>query len=291
MTKVKNESHLNAGLRHLERLSNENIRHHKHEIAQTDHQMLAVERDYADHCQAHAVSFRNLDGLEHAVVPIESFEDTANHYLIGAFIGLIVSIGLGTWFAAKTIVTDSIVLLLLATAIIAGVVSGGACLVFHRFFKAKPKNPAGMRNVDVVMMVSGVVFFILLGGFAWCRFNSDSWLAEYLPIMMVGMELSSMIFAGAAECGYRVYRWSGRLHGIYRKLADRKAQHENSLAEEEVTLAELQERNSNQLGKAVSATADTAPNATTAPLPAKPYPIQSQTKQEENHHATSEVFT
>ena len=239
----KNQHHRTAGHRHMTQMAQKNIRHHEHEIEETDREIIAVQRDYHDHTHAHDVSFRNVEGLEHAVVPIPSQIDKSHHYLAGLIVSLIVAIGFGTWFATMTIVTENVVLLVVASAIIAAVIGTAASLVFHLVFRASPQNPHAMRIVDLILSIAATIFFILLGLFLWCRFNSDSWLAQYLSSIMVGMEMSALIVAGGCECGYRVFRWSAKLHRKYRRLIDRKAHHETALEEELANLEELHARN------------------------------------------------
>lgn len=234
--------HHHAGLQHLEQLSQANARHHEHEIEHTDREKLAVERDFTDHEAAHDISYRNVDGFETSTFPIASQIDTAHHYLGGAIVGLIVAVVIGVWFALMTIVTTSYTLLVLGSALVAGIVGVGASLVFRVLFGATTLRPAAMRHVNAAIAVSGIAFAILLTLFLWLRFNSDSWLAHYISTVMVGLELTALLFAGACDCGYRVYRWSAKLHRRHRKLVDRKAVHENALAEENATLRELRTR-------------------------------------------------
>ena len=238
----EHDTHFNAGVQHQHRQAHARANHHRHEIHHADQQILATEREFSDHCDAHDVKYRNIEGFESATFPVESLLDTARHYLWGSIAAVIVAIVLATWFTYMTLTTTSLPLLFLGSAVVAAIVGIGASLVVRAAFDARPLNPVAIRQVNLTIVISGLLFGILLTLFLWSRFNSDSWVAQQVAILAVGIEVTALVFAGACDCGYRMYRWSSVIHRHHRHLLSHKATHENALAEEEATLHEMEKR-------------------------------------------------
>lgn len=238
----QHHNHFRAGLQHKKLQSRSRINHHEQDIADVDRQTIAVEREFQKHADIHGLRYRNVDGFETATYQVESQIESANHYLWGAIGAVIVAIVFGVYFSVTTMVSESFWTLFAASVLVAVLIGILASMILRSAFNASAVNPAAIKKINITLVVSGGAFFIMLALFAWLRFASDSPLADYLPAMMVGIELSALIFAGACDCGCRMYRWSKRLNRKHRDLLNTRAALEDDLAEEELALEEIEDR-------------------------------------------------
>jgi len=281
-TYQQHNTHFIAGVRHQHRQAQARASHHRHEILHADQQILATEREFSDHCNVTNVEYRNIEGFEFATFPVESQLDTARHYLWGAVAAVITTVAFGTWFSSETLTTASPALLFVGVVVVSAIVGVLASLIVRSAFDARPLNPTAIRKVDLTIVISGLIFGLLLTLFLWSRFNSDSWIAQEVAILAVGIEVTALVFAGACDCAYRMHRWSSVIHRHHRRLISHKATHENALAEEEATLRELEER-LNRHEDAIHAT----PGA-----PRNSVQVQSENsaQTEKEHHHTNGQF-
>jgi hypothetical protein len=266
-------NHFRAGLQHKILQSRSRINHHNQNIQDIDRQTLAVEREFGKHADIHGLRYRNVDGFESATYRVESQMDSANHYLWGVVGSVIIAIVFGVYFSVTTLISHSFWTLFFGTVLVAVLIGVLASLILRSIFNATAVNPQAIKNVNITLAASGIVFFVLLALFAWLRFNSNAPLAEYLPAIMVGIELSALIFAGACDCGFRMYRWSQRLNDKHRHFLNRRAALEDDLAEEHLTLKELEHRLHHE---------DSTPPATHHPKHA--HPASSHPVKPVHHH-------
>lgn len=234
--------HVLAGLRHLEVTHRERINELERESADADAQRAALLREFQKHADIHEVGYHHLQGLEDKTYPVESQLEAARHYLWGMIGGMSIAVVLGVYFSVSTLVADSFLLLLLGSVVVAVVIEVFASVVLRALLGASAVRPQNFRKVNVTLVVFGVAFFALLAAFAWLRFQTDSPLVALLPFIMVSMELAAIFFAGACDCGYRMYRWSGVFHERHRHLLQRKAAVEDQLASKHVDLMGIEHR-------------------------------------------------
>lgn len=237
-----NFNHILAGLKHSIIQSKSRLAHLWQQIKDHNHEILTLTREFHKLADIHEVWYQNVPGYESETFRIESQVDSANHYRWGMIGGLLVAITFGVYFSAITLVADSFLLLLVVSTVVAVVVGILASVILRALLKATSVNPHAAKHINLVLVVFGVIFFALLAFFAWLRLQTGSPLMAWLPLVMVGIELSAIIFAGACDCGYRFYRWSDVLHEKHRRLLNRKAHLEDQVTHEEQTLRELEER-------------------------------------------------
>lgn len=235
------DTHFNAGVQHHHRQAHARANHHRHEIHHADQQILATEREFSDHCDAWDVKYRNIEGFESATFPIESLLDTARHYLLGAIAAVIITVVYGTWFSSETLTTTSPVLLFFGVVVVSIILGVVASLIVRAAFDAKPLNPVAIRRVDLTIVICGILLGLLFTLFLLSRFDTSSWIAQQVAVLVVGIEVTALVITGACDCGYRMHRWSSVIHRHHRNLLGHKATHENALSEEEATLHEMEE--------------------------------------------------
>jgi hypothetical protein len=234
--------HERAGLLHLVDLCRRKIGALKREIADVDRQMAAVVREFHHLASIHEVEYHSLPGYESITFHLDEEAGRARHYFWGAFGGIFIAIVLGTYFSITTMVAASPLLLFFGSVAVAVVVGIFASIILRALLGAHADNPHAPHRVNVTLVVVGVAFFVQLAFFAWLRFKSHSPLASLLPNVMVGLELTAIVFAGACECGYRLHRWAEALDNKHRHLSNHKATLEDHLANEDVALQELSYR-------------------------------------------------
>lgn len=237
-----NFNHTLTGLKHSVIQSKARLANLCQHVKERNHDILTLTREFHKLADIHEVWYQNVPGYESETFRIESQIDTANHYQWGAVGGIIIAITFGVYFSAITLVAESFWILLGVSAVVAIVIGVVASVILRALLKASPVNPQAAKKIHMTMVVFGAVFFVLLAFFAWLRMQTDSPLMAYLPVIIVGIELSAIIFAGASDCGYRFYRWSEVLHEKHRHLLNQKTHLEDQITHEEETLAELEER-------------------------------------------------
>jgi hypothetical protein len=240
--------HHGAALSHQQHQSETRAAHHRHEIHQTELQMLANTREFATHCDAWDIDYRHIEGLETAVFPIHGHTDTANHYFLAAVGSMITAIIFAIWFSSVSFVVENTLWLYGLAVVISVLVGVGASLLVRALFDAHSLNPAAVRKLNITLVISGTAFAILLTLFLWTRFNPESWLADHIAILMTGIEVSALIFSGTCDTAYRVYRWSARLHRKHRHHLDHLAAQEHALADEYAKLHDLENKINHHAG-------------------------------------------
>lgn len=234
--------HVLAGLHHLRVTHRERINRLEHERKDLEIQRAALVREFQKHADIHDVWFQNLEGYEDKTYPIESQMETSRHYFWGMVAGMVIAIVLGVYFTVSTMLADSFLLLLLISTVVAIVIGVFASVTLRALLGASAVRPHAAKGLSITVVAIGITFVGLAGAFAWLRFQSDSPLAAWLPALMVGMELAAIIFAGASDCGYRMYRWSGVFHERHRQLMHREAEVEDQLANKHVDLLSIEHR-------------------------------------------------
>lgn len=234
--------HLGAALHHQHHQSETRAALHRHEIHQTEQQILANTREFATHCDAHNVDYRDIEGLETAVFPIHSHIDTANHYFWAAVGSMIAANIFAIWFSSISFVVENPLWLYGLAVVITITVGVGASLLVRALFDAHSLNPAAVRKLNITLVISGAIFAILLALFLWTRFNPESWLADHIAYLMTGIELSALVFSGTCDTAYRVYRWSALLHRKHRHHLNHLAAQEHALASEDSKLHDLEHK-------------------------------------------------
>lgn len=234
--------HTLAGLHYLRVTHRERINSLEQEHDDLDVERAGLVREFQKHADIHNVWHYHLEGYEDKTYPIESQMDTARHYLWGVVGGMLIAVVLGVYFSVSTLMAHSFLLLLAGSVAVAVCVGLVASVILRALLGASPVRPQAARHVNATLVAVGLAFFVMLSAFAWLRFQSDSPLAALLPGLMVGMELTAIIFAGACDCGYRMYRWSGVLHARHRRLLHRQSAVENQLANKHVDLLSIEHR-------------------------------------------------
>jgi len=234
--------HVLAGLHHLRVTHRERINKLEHEREDLEIQRAALVREFQKHADIHDVWYQHLEGYEDKTYPIESQLETARHYFWGMVGGMVIAVVLGVYFSFSTLMADSILLLVLGSVIVAVGIGILASVILRALLGASAVRPHASKKVNITLVAVGITFFLLLTAFAWLRFQSDSPLTALLPAIMVGMELTAIIFAGACDCGFRMYRWSGLFHERHRHLLHRKSSVEDQLANKHVDLLSIEHR-------------------------------------------------
>ncbi len=234
--------HVLAGLMHLILQCRARIAKIVQELADVDRQIASVVRDFHKLADIHSVWYQPLPGYESSTFRIESQLDKAQHYWIGTLCATIFAVVFGVYVSFATLNAESFWLLFFGSATIAIVVGVITSVVLRATLGAHPENPHAIKRVNIAVGIIGVSLLLLLAFFAWLRFKSDSPYVVLLPGVMVGLELTAIILAGAFDCGYRLYRWSRVLDERHRGLLNRKAALQDSLANEHVTQQELEYR-------------------------------------------------
>lgn len=234
--------HYAASLHHQLDQSRSRVSHHLHEIQHTEHLILADTREFATHLDAHNIEYRNVEGLETAIFPIHSQTDTARYYMWASIAALIIAIIFAIWFSSISFAVENTYWLYALAIIISIVVGFGASLLVRALFDAHSLNPVAVRKINITLVISGGLFAVLLALFLWTRFNPDAWLADHIAYLMTGIEISALVFSGASDCAYRVYRWSDHLHRKHRAHLDQLAHHQHELQAERSKLHDLESR-------------------------------------------------
>jgi hypothetical protein len=234
--------HTLAGLHHWRLTHRERINKLEQEHADLEVQRAALVREFQKHADIHDVWYKEIEGYEDKTYAVESQMETARHYFWGMVGGMVVAVVLGVYFSVSTLMADSLPLLIVGSVLVAVGIGVFASVILRALLGASAVHPHAAHGVKVTLVVVGIAFFLLLGAFAWLRFQSDSPLAAFLPALMVGMELTAIIFAGACDCGYRMYRWSGVFHERHRHLLRHKSVVEDHLANRHVDLLNIEHR-------------------------------------------------
>jgi hypothetical protein len=234
--------HSIVGVEHLVILAKKKIGRIIQAIRHCDRQIVTVVREFQKLANIHDVWYQNISGLESATYRVESQLESASHYLFGMVAGLIVAVVFGVYFSVTTMLAGSVWLLFMASLIVAVVISVVTSVILRAALGASPVNPGAIKRVNLVLVIAGISFLCLLAFFAWLRFQSVSPLVYYLPHTMVGLELMAIIFAGACEVGYRMYRWSGILSKRHHNLLSEKEGLQDQLTDEYTVLRELEYR-------------------------------------------------
>jgi len=234
--------HTLAGLKHLIVQAHAKIARFVQGINDLDRQIAALVREFHKLADIHEVWYQQVPGYESSTFRIESQMDTANHYSWGMLSGMLIAIVLGVYFSVTTLISESFWVLLLGSVTVALALGVLASIILRGLLGASSVHPHAAKRVNITLGVVGAIFFCLLAFFAWMRFQGHSTLVGLLPAVMVGLELTAIIFAGACDCGYRMYRWSGGLAERHRQLLNHKAAMEDRLANEHVSLQELEYR-------------------------------------------------
>jgi hypothetical protein len=234
--------HVLAGLHHLKVTHRERINKLEQEHEDTEIQRAVLMREFQKHADIHNVWYQHLEGYEDKTYPIESQMETARHYFWGMIGGMLIAVVLGVYFSTSTLMADSFLLLVIGSVVVACGIGILASVILRALLGASAVKPHASSKVNFTLVAVGITFFLLLTAFAWLRFQSASPMVAFLPAIMVGMELTAIIFAGACDCGYRMYRWSGVFHERHRHLLHRKSAVEDLLANKHVDLLSIEHR-------------------------------------------------
>lgn len=234
--------HVLAGLQHQKLNHRESINKLEQEREDLEIQRAALVREFQEHAHIHDVSYQNIEGYEDKTYPVESQIEKARHYFWGMAASMLIAVVLGTYFSVSTMLADSAPLLLACSVLVAVGIGVLASVILRALLGASSVRPRASGWLNVTVVAVGVAFFVLLTVFAWLRFQSDSPLAVHLPSLMVGMELTAILFAGACDCGYRMFRWSGVFHERHRHLLQREGKVKDDLANKHVDLMSIEHR-------------------------------------------------
>lgn len=234
--------HVLTGLQHLRVTLRERINLLEEEREDLELQRAALAREFHEHADIHDVRYRILEGYEDKTYPVESQMERARHHFWGMAAGMSIAVVLGVYFSMSTMMADSAALLCLGSVLVAVGVGKVASHILTALLGTSAVKPRAAVSLNAVTAAVGVIFFALVGAFALLRFQTDSPLVALLPALMVGMELSAILFAGACDCGYRMYRWSGVFHERHRRLLHREAEVEDQLATRHVDLLSVEHR-------------------------------------------------
>jgi hypothetical protein len=234
--------HTLAGLKHLIVQAHAKVARFIHEIRDVDRQIAGIVREFHKLADIHEVWYQQVPGYESSTFRIESQMDTAHHYLWGTVGGMAIAIVLGVYFSVTTLITESFWVLFFGSGIVAIALGILASIILKGLLGASSVHPHAAKKVNITIGIVGTAFFCLLAFFAWMRFQGHTGVAGLLPIVMVGLEMTAIVFAGACDVGYRMYRWSGMLAERHRHHLNHKAAMEDRLANEHVTLQELEYR-------------------------------------------------
>jgi hypothetical protein len=283
--------HLGAALHHQHHQSEARAANHRHQIHQTEQQMLANTREFATHCDAWDIDYRDIEGLETAVFPIHSLTDTAKHYFLTSIGSLIAAIIFAIWFSSISFVVENTFWLYGLAVVISVVVGVGASLLVRALFDAHSLNPAAVRKLNITLVISGITFTVLLAFFLWTRFNPDSWLADHIAYLMTGIELSALVFSGTCDAAHRVYRWSALLHQKHQHHLNHLAVHEHALAAEEDKLHDLAAKiDHHAVATHADPSASEHPHGNGSPGHAESHHSNTNRRNpEENHHEHTSV--
>ncbi|HEX8146541.1 MAG TPA: hypothetical protein VF591_04980 [Pyrinomonadaceae bacterium] len=234
--------HVLAGLHHLRVTHRERINRLEQEREDLEVQRAALVREFQKHADIHDVPYRSLEGYEDKTYPVESQMESARHHFWGMVAGMVIAVVLGVYFSVSTLMAESVTMLFLGSVLVAVGIGKFAGSILTALLGTSAVRPHAARSLNFAIVAAGAAFFLMLTLFAWLRFQSDSPLVALLPSLMVGMELTAIVFAGACDCGYRMYRWSGVFHERHRHLLHREATVEDQLANRHVDLLSVEHR-------------------------------------------------
>jgi hypothetical protein len=190
----------------------------------------------------HDVPDRTLPGFESITRPYETQMATARRYRGFAIVSALAAIVFGIYFSVNTLVSSSVPALIAGSFIITVALGWLATGLLTVITRAHPRNPAAEATLNKVVYVSGALLFLALLVFGILRFLTDIDSSIALPFLMVGIELTLIICAGALESCRNLFVWSGELDNRFHELSNLEAELAAKLESETRVLVELKER-------------------------------------------------
>lgn len=231
-----------TGLMHLIKQRKERIAELKRNLTENEFNITSVLREFHKLADIHDVWYQTLPGIEVSTFRIDGQLDKANQYRFAEICASVLAVVFGVYFSFQTLNSSSPLLLFLGCTIVAVIFGVIAAAVMRASLGAHPENPSAIKRVNLMIAGLGLGLLILVTAFAWVRFRTNSPLMRFLPGIIVGLELTSVLLAGAFDCGYRMYRWSAVYDQKHRGLIKHREALEDKLAVESVTLQELEYR-------------------------------------------------
>lgn len=233
-------NHAAAGLDHLVILAKKSIADLRRAVRDCNRRIMAVILDFQGLAKKHGVVIITIGGMEGAVYRVEPLLEKARGYFFGMLAGLAAAIFFSSYFSMATMVYSSFFFLCIASSLVAILISIVTSLIFRAALNANADNPGAAKAVNRILVISGGLFLLLLALFGLMRFQTI--LAVLMPYTIVGLELSAICFAAAAECGWKIFRWSKPLSQKYDRLLSEREGLQDQLDEENATLSDLENR-------------------------------------------------
>lgn len=214
-------------------------------LAELSTAQTAVERDFSEHLTAHSVVYQMLPGFESSVFVIDSQVWKARGYRSAALIALLIAAVFGGHFATATFETGSPFLMAIVIGVTAAIAAKLAAVAISEAAGASPTNPSRKYVVSNVLVGTFLVFLLASSAYLWVRWHPESILADYVSIKALAIEVSLVLFAGAAEVMYEIHVWSLRLTRRYTKLSAAISSEEANLSSQQAQLVDVEERLAN----------------------------------------------
>lgn len=190
----------------------------------------------------HDVPDRTLPGFESMTRPYEMQMAIARRYRGFAIVSAVAAIVFGIYFSVNTLVTSSVPLLVAGSFIITVALGWLATGVLTVITRAHARNPGAEKTLNKVVYVSGSLLFLALVVFGILRFLNEIDSSIALPLLIVNIETTLIVCAGAFESCRNLYVWSGELDGRFHALGNLEAELSSKLENEKRVLLELKER-------------------------------------------------
>lgn len=185
---------------------------------------------------------RTLPGFESMTRPYEMQLAVAKRYRGFSIVSAIAAIVFGIYFSVNSLVSSSVPLLVAGCFVITVALGWLATGLLTVFTHAHPRNPAAEQTLNKVVYVSGSMLFVGLVVFGMLRFLTELDSSFVLPLLIVDIELTLIICAGAFESCRNLFIWSGELDRRFQELGKREAELNGRLESEIRILGQLKER-------------------------------------------------
>jgi hypothetical protein len=212
------------------------------ERATTQTQRMAVLAEFHALGEIQDVPDRTLPGFESITRPYEMQLAVAKRYRGFSIVSAIAAIVFGIYFSVNSLVSSSVPLLVAGCLVITVALGWLATGLLTVFTHAHPRNPAAERTLNKVVYVSGLSLFVALVVFGTLRFLTEMDSSVVLPLLIVDIELTLIICAGAFESCRNLFVWSGELDRRFHELGRQEAELNGKLESEIRILGQLKER-------------------------------------------------